>query len=135
MVLATTTDVARYDAIAGDFLRSRPVENTVLVTVLEALRARGSAAYGDTPAVLGSWRPAAGRVDGARGARHGLRRPLAGGDRHRPHDLGAPPALPARPDPPGGGARPPPPRPAGRPSPAAGEVTLRRTGDPRTPRR
>src|SRR3569833_3152044 len=56
---STTTDVARYDAIAGDFLRSRPVENTVLVTVLEALRARGSAAYGDTPAVLGSWRPAA----------------------------------------------------------------------------
>ncbi|GLY72520.1 GNAT family N-acetyltransferase [Actinoallomurus iriomotensis] len=62
---ATTSDVARFDAIAGGFLRSRPVENTVLVTVLEALRARGAAAYGDTPAVLGSWLPAAGCVSGA----------------------------------------------------------------------
>lgn len=61
----TTSDVARFDAIAGDFLRSRPVENTVLVTVLEALRARGAAAYGDTPAVLGSWMPPGGCVSGA----------------------------------------------------------------------
>ncbi|WP_222722114.1 GNAT family N-acetyltransferase [Actinomadura alba] len=41
-------------------MKSRPVENTVLVTVVESLRARGLTAYGDAPAVLGSWMPAAG---------------------------------------------------------------------------
>ena len=65
MSWGTTSDVVRFDGIAGDFLRSRPVENTVLVTVLEALRARGAAAYGDTPAVLGSWLPPGGCVSGA----------------------------------------------------------------------
>jgi predicted GNAT family acetyltransferase len=65
MSWAATGDIARYDMVAGDFLRSRPVENTVLITVLESLRARGSAAYGDTPAVLGSWLPASGCVAGA----------------------------------------------------------------------
>ena len=58
-------DMAGYDAGMGGFLRSRPVENTVLLTVLEALRARGLAAYGDGPALLGSWVPAAGCVAGA----------------------------------------------------------------------
>jgi len=59
-----TGDIARYSAVASGFLRSRPVENTVLVTVLESLRARGLTAYGDAPAVLGSWL-AAGCVAGA----------------------------------------------------------------------
>ncbi|MBC6461349.1 GNAT family N-acetyltransferase [Actinomadura sp. HBU206391] len=60
-----TGDIAEYDEAAGGFLRSRPVENTVLVTVLESLRARGLTAYGDAPAVLGAWLPAAGCVAGA----------------------------------------------------------------------
>ncbi|GAA0321484.1 GNAT family N-acetyltransferase [Actinoallomurus spadix] len=51
----TTGDIAQYDATAGHFLRSRPVENTVLVTVLESLRARGLTAYGNAPAVMGSF--------------------------------------------------------------------------------
>jgi hypothetical protein len=59
-----TGDIAGYSAVANGFLRSRPVENTVLVTVLESLRARGRTAYGDAPAVLGSWF-AAGCVAGA----------------------------------------------------------------------
>jgi FR47-like protein len=59
-----TDDIEEYDATAGDFLRSRPVENTVLVTVLELLRARGLLAYGDGPPVLGWW-SAAGCVAGA----------------------------------------------------------------------
>ncbi|MCO5967551.1 GNAT family N-acetyltransferase [Actinoallomurus soli] len=48
-----TGDIAEYDATAGFFLRSRPVENTVLITVAESLRARGLTAYGDAPAVMG----------------------------------------------------------------------------------
>lgn len=64
MTWVTTGNIADYGAIAGGFLRSRPVENTVLVTVLEALRARGHAAYGNAPAVFGSWLPAAGCVAG-----------------------------------------------------------------------
>ncbi|MCW2948971.1 MAG: GCN5-related N-acetyltransferase [Actinoallomurus sp.] len=60
-----TDGIEEYDAAAGGFLRSRPLENTVLVTVLELLRARGLTAYGDGPAVLGWWRAAAGCVAGA----------------------------------------------------------------------
>ncbi|MEV5751596.1 GNAT family N-acetyltransferase [Actinoallomurus sp. NPDC052308] len=50
-----TEDIAEYDATAGCFLRSRPVENTVLITVVESLRARGSASYGNAPAAMGAW--------------------------------------------------------------------------------
>jgi Acetyltransferase (GNAT) family len=60
-----TRNITGYDSSVGGFLRSRPVENTVLVTVLESLRARGTTAYGDAPAVLGSWLAASGCVDGA----------------------------------------------------------------------
>ncbi|MFL6051901.1 MAG: GNAT family N-acetyltransferase [Actinoallomurus sp.] len=59
-----TGDIAEYDGTAGCFLRSRPVENTVLITVLESLRARGLTAYGDAPAVMGAWM-SAGCVAGA----------------------------------------------------------------------
>jgi len=59
-----TGDIAGYSQVANGFLRSRPVENTVLVTVLESLRARGRTAYGDAPAMLGSWLTA-GCVAGA----------------------------------------------------------------------
>jgi FR47-like protein len=65
MTWSIRADIAGYDALAGDFLRSRPVENTVLVTVLASLRARGLTAYGNAPAVLGSWLSATGCVAGA----------------------------------------------------------------------
>lgn len=65
MTWLMSADIAGYDTAMGGFLRSRPVENTVLLTVLEALRARGFTAYGDGPALLGSWVPAAGCVAGA----------------------------------------------------------------------
>jgi RimJ/RimL family protein N-acetyltransferase len=64
MAWVMTDSIEEYDDAAGDFLRSRPVENTVLITVVELLRARGIAAYGDGPAVLGWWR-SAGCVAGA----------------------------------------------------------------------
>ena len=50
-----TGDIATFDTAAGGFVRSRPVENTVLVTVLESLQARGLTAYGNAPAILGFW--------------------------------------------------------------------------------
>src|SRR5262245_54356823 len=64
MTWAMIDDIEEYDEAAGDFLRSRPVENTVPITVVEILRARGIAAYGDGPTVLGWWR-SAGCVAGA----------------------------------------------------------------------
>jgi ribosomal protein S18 acetylase RimI-like enzyme len=41
-----TDDVERFDAVAGDFLRSRPVEHTVPLTLVETLRSEGRHAYG-----------------------------------------------------------------------------------------
>jgi RimJ/RimL family protein N-acetyltransferase len=61
MAWETTRDVERYAGRAGRFLRSRPVEHTVPLTVIEALRARG----GDPGALLGWWTDAAGAVTGA----------------------------------------------------------------------
>ncbi|GAA4624422.1 GNAT family N-acetyltransferase [Actinoallomurus vinaceus] len=60
-----TGDIAEFDLAAGDFLRARPIENTVLITVVESLRARGLTAYGDAPAVMGVWSNASGCVAGA----------------------------------------------------------------------
>ncbi|RSM49760.1 GNAT family N-acetyltransferase [Actinoplanes sp. ATCC 53533] len=48
-----TDSVDEFLAGAGDFLRARPVENTVLLTVTDTLRQRGSQVYGDGPPVFG----------------------------------------------------------------------------------
>ncbi len=64
MAWFTTDDLTEYLATAGGFLRSRPVENTVPLTVLEVLRARGAAAFGDAAPLFGWWRRA-GDVSGA----------------------------------------------------------------------
>jgi predicted GNAT family acetyltransferase len=48
-----TDNVDDFLAGAGEFLRSRPVENTVLLTVTDNVRQRGSAAYGDEPPMFG----------------------------------------------------------------------------------
>lgn len=48
-----TEDVDDFLARAGDFLRSRPVLHTVPLTVTEALRTRGTEAYGDDAPVFG----------------------------------------------------------------------------------
>jgi GNAT superfamily N-acetyltransferase len=57
----TTSDLERYADEAGPFLRSRPVEHTVPLTVIEALRAGG----GDAGALLGWWTEPGGAVTGA----------------------------------------------------------------------
>jgi RimJ/RimL family protein N-acetyltransferase len=60
-----TESVDEFYDTAGDFLRSRPVEHTVPLTVIETLRQRGPHAYGPDDPIFGWWRAADGRVDGA----------------------------------------------------------------------
>jgi predicted GNAT family acetyltransferase len=62
MAWTLTEDLDEFAAAAGDFLLSRPVTNTVQLTALATLRARGVAAYGG--AALFGWWSSAGRVDG-----------------------------------------------------------------------
>jgi RimJ/RimL family protein N-acetyltransferase len=50
-----TDNVDEFLAGAGDFLRARPVEHTVLLTIADTLRLSGPAAYGDEPAAFGWW--------------------------------------------------------------------------------
>jgi GNAT superfamily N-acetyltransferase len=57
----TTPDIERFAERAGAYLRSRPVEHTVPLTVIEALRAHGA---GDG-AHLGWWTEPGGAVTGA----------------------------------------------------------------------
>ena len=48
-----TDSADEFLAGAGDFLRARPVENTVLLTITQTLLRRGSQAYGDSTPVFG----------------------------------------------------------------------------------
>jgi hypothetical protein len=48
-----------YVATAGEFLRSHPVHNTIQLTALESLRARGASVFGDVAPLYGWWRSAA----------------------------------------------------------------------------
>ena len=57
----TTRDLERFAERAGTFLRSRPVEHTVPLTVIQALRAHGA---GDE-AHFGWWTETGGAVTGA----------------------------------------------------------------------
>jgi predicted GNAT family acetyltransferase len=62
MTWTFTESVAEFQQQAGDHLRSRPVENTVLLTLTEQLAAGGAA--GGDPVLkprLGWWRPSAGQ--------------------------------------------------------------------------
>jgi predicted GNAT family acetyltransferase len=59
-----TEDMEEFTATAGDFLRSRPVEHTVFLTLIDTLRRRGMHAYGSEAPVFGSWRTADGATDG-----------------------------------------------------------------------
>jgi predicted GNAT family acetyltransferase len=59
-----TEDVDRFAAEAGDFLRSKPGEHTVLLTLVDNLRRRGPHVYGSGDPVFGSWRTDDGVIDG-----------------------------------------------------------------------
>jgi GNAT superfamily N-acetyltransferase len=64
MAWETTGEADAFLAAAGDWLRSRPAEHTLLLTVAESLRVRGPGAYGSAPPRFGWWR-ADGAVTGA----------------------------------------------------------------------
>ncbi len=59
-----TDDVETFAATTGEFLQSRPIEHTVLLTLIDTLRRRGSHAYGPGDPVFGWWSTPGGRVAG-----------------------------------------------------------------------
>lgn len=56
----TTTDVDAFLAAAGETMRARPAQHTLLLTITESLRIRGRDAFGSSPPCFG-WH---GAVDG-----------------------------------------------------------------------
>jgi RimJ/RimL family protein N-acetyltransferase len=60
-----TRSLEDFLAVAGDYLRTEPVRNTVMLTIVESLRQRGPAVYSDTPPVFGWHTDAARLTDGA----------------------------------------------------------------------
>jgi GNAT superfamily N-acetyltransferase len=64
MTWTLTEDLDSYLADVGDFLGSKPVVNTIQLSVLAILRARGGSAYGSPP-LFGWWRSPGGQVGGA----------------------------------------------------------------------
>ncbi|MEU3713181.1 GNAT family N-acetyltransferase [Streptomyces catenulae] len=55
MTWTTTADPDAFDAAAGAFLRARPVEHTMLLSVAATVRKTGADAYGDHPPRYGWW--------------------------------------------------------------------------------
>ena len=60
-----TGNVQEFQQTAGEFLRSRPVEHTVPLTLVDTLRERGPHFYGPDDPVFGWWRADGGPVTGA----------------------------------------------------------------------
>ena len=56
MAWELTGDVEKFAETAGDFLRSRPVQHTTLLTLVDTLRRRGAHAYASEDPVFGIWR-------------------------------------------------------------------------------
>jgi GNAT superfamily N-acetyltransferase len=65
MAWTLTGNLDDYLATAGDFLRSRPVHNTIQLVALDSLRVHGPSAFGDVAPLFGWWRPEAGPVTAA----------------------------------------------------------------------
>jgi predicted GNAT family acetyltransferase len=65
MAWTLTGSLDDYVATAGEFLRSRPVHNTIQLTALESLRARGASVFGDVAPLFGWWRSSAAEVTAA----------------------------------------------------------------------
>jgi predicted GNAT family acetyltransferase len=65
MAWTLTESLDDYVGAAGEFLRSRPVHNTIQLTALESLRARGALVFGDVAPLFGWWQSAAAEVSAA----------------------------------------------------------------------
>ncbi|GAA2620063.1 GNAT family N-acetyltransferase [Paractinoplanes durhamensis] len=57
-----TADLEAFASAAEEFLRSRPVQHTVFLTLIDTLRRRGLHAYGPGEPVFGFWRGPSGAV-------------------------------------------------------------------------
>jgi len=53
MAWQLTEDLDTFLTTAGGFLRARPAANTIMLTAMESLRAKGAAAFGDVTPVFG----------------------------------------------------------------------------------
>ena len=62
MTWTLTADLDDYLAVAGGFLRSRPVHNTIQLVALDSLEVRGPSAFGNVAPLFGWWRSGAGPV-------------------------------------------------------------------------
>jgi len=60
-----TDDLDKFMTAAGDYLRSRPVEHTTVLTLAATLRRRGLSAYGLQAPLFGAWLDPSGQVAGA----------------------------------------------------------------------
>jgi hypothetical protein len=65
MTWTLTGNLEEYVAAVADFLRSRPVQNTIQLSVAEILRARGASAYGEAAPLFGWWRSGGGEISAA----------------------------------------------------------------------
>jgi GNAT superfamily N-acetyltransferase len=65
MTWTLTLDTDSFAVAAGGWLRSKPVQHTTVLTVLETVRERGPGAYGDQPPQFGWHTGADGMADGA----------------------------------------------------------------------
>ncbi|MEU6891090.1 GNAT family N-acetyltransferase [Streptomyces sp. NPDC046557] len=65
MTWTFSSDFAAFVVAAGPAVAARPVENTSLLTVMDALERRGPTAYGPRTPFFGWWTGAGGRVSGA----------------------------------------------------------------------
>jgi RimJ/RimL family protein N-acetyltransferase len=62
MAWTITEDLEEFAAAAGPFLRERPAQNTVVLTIVETLRASGPDYFGEQPPMFGWWQPPGGQV-------------------------------------------------------------------------
>ena len=65
MPWSISEDPDEFAAAAGPFLRARPAQNTVALTIIETMRTAGPDIYGAEPPMLGWWQPAGGEVAAA----------------------------------------------------------------------
>jgi predicted GNAT family acetyltransferase len=65
MAWTTTGDLDEFLAAAGEFLRTRPASNTILLTTADNLAVRGMHTYGPGDPSFGWWRAPGGEVAGA----------------------------------------------------------------------
>ena len=65
MAWTLTGSPDEYLAIAGSFLRSDPVRNTIALSAAEVVRVRGLAAFGDVEPLFGWWRGEDGEITAA----------------------------------------------------------------------